>query len=198
MKEWIDSIMKVFCQVIEVDNVRRLEKDGKCCIYQRFIAKDYKDGRSTYAFTVWEQENIDFFKLYVGQNLKVEFISQTYRSENGNIMQSWPKVLSINKLKTTWKPPYSSQDLYIIIRDDKKTMKIGRSNNPKRRLKALQTSNNISLTLFKIYKGCGELEYNIHQELKEKGLHHRGEWFKYCKETFDIVNKYCEQDGKLG
>lgn len=67
--------------------------------------------------------------------------------------------------------------LYII--QDLKTgnFKIGRSNDPKQRLKSLQTASPNTLAIVLIKEDQGPREKYIHQEMKKFRI--SGEWFRY-------------------
>ena len=68
-------------------------------------------------------------------------------------------------------------DLYIIQSDVTGMIKIGRSSNPQKRLKQLQTGNPNCLKLIASFKGEGWKEKLIHEELKR--WRKKGEWFSY-------------------
>ena len=68
-------------------------------------------------------------------------------------------------------------DLYFIQSDFTGMIKIGRSKNPKKRLKQLQTGNPNRLKLIASFKGKGEEEKYLHEELNRYKL--KGEWFSY-------------------
>ena len=74
---------------------------------------------------------------------------------------------------------------------DKSGMKIGRSTDVKKRVKQMQTANEVDLILIDVFPKWGYLEKDIHDALKERGLHLNGEWYKYCQETYDIVAEMC-------
>ena len=70
-----------------------------------------------------------------------------------------------------------SDDLYIIQSDVTGMIKVGRSKNPSKRLKQLQTGNPNKLKLIAFFKGEGWKEKLIHEELKY--WRKEGEWFSY-------------------
>jgi len=67
--------------------------------------------------------------------------------------------------------------LYLIQSDKTGMIKIGRSKNPQRRLKTLQTGNPNQLRLIYVYEGKGYLESSVHEELDR--WRRKGEWFDY-------------------
>jgi len=67
--------------------------------------------------------------------------------------------------------------LYFIQEQGTGHIKIGRSVNPSRRLRALQTGNGKKLKLVAVFKGKGDSELFLHEYLKEWRL--KGEWFSY-------------------
>lgn len=71
----------------------------------------------------------------------------------------------------------TGKHLYIIQNQTTGDFKVGRSNNPKERIKSLQTGCKDKLSLILIKEGQGTREKYIHQEMKR--FHISGEWFKY-------------------
>lgn len=70
-----------------------------------------------------------------------------------------------------------NDDLYIIQSDVTGNIKIGRSKNPHKRLKQLQTGNPNKLKLIAEFKGEGWKEKELHERLSSYRL--KGEWFSY-------------------
>lgn len=70
-----------------------------------------------------------------------------------------------------------NDDLYIIQSDVTGNIKIGRSKNPQKRLKQLQTGNPNKLKLIAEFKGEGWKEKILHERLSAYRLN--GEWFSY-------------------
>lgn len=85
-----------------------------------------------------------------------------------------------------------------IIQSRKNIFKIGKSREPKERVKALQSMNDHKLEIIKTYKSLyySELENIIHKKLNKFNTH--GEWFKVDKiELLEIVdNIYDEFNNK--
>ena len=71
----------------------------------------------------------------------------------------------------------SGQHLYIIQSAKTGAVKIGRSDNPQKRLEVLQTSNANQLRLLAVFKDKGCQEKGIHAIVKQ--YHLSGEWFHY-------------------
>ena len=67
--------------------------------------------------------------------------------------------------------------LYIIQSDMSGNIKIGRSKDPQKRLKQLQTGNPNKLKLIAFFEGEGWKEKIIHEKLRRYRL--KGEWFSY-------------------
>jgi hypothetical protein len=65
-------------------------------------------------------------------------------------------------------------------------IKIGFSNNPKRRLKQLSTGSSLRLRLLTTFQGDKTLEKQIHQ--KHQKVRHNGEWFIVTQELLDYLN----------
>ena len=79
-----------------------------------------------------------------------------------------------------------NDDLYIIQSDVTGMIKIGRSKNPEKRLKQLQTGNPNRLKLIATFKGQGWKEKLIHEDLKR--WRKKGEWFSYdCVGSIPVV-----------
>lgn len=68
-------------------------------------------------------------------------------------------------------------NLYIIQSNNNGLIKIGRSKNPQKRLKQLQTGNPNKLKLIYTFEGEGWREKIIHERLSYYRL--EGEWFDY-------------------
>ena len=75
------------------------------------------------------------------------------------------------------KDKMNNDDLYIIQSDKTGMIKIGRSKNPQKRLKQLQTGNPNKLKLIASFKGEGWKEKIVHERLDRYRL--EGEWFSY-------------------
>ena len=72
----------------------------------------------------------------------------------------------------------SGKDLYIIQSRVTGAVKVGRSDNPERRLSQLQTGCPHSLKIILIVENGGTLEKHVHDLLiKYKTRNHGGEWF---------------------
>tara|TARA_B100002019_G_scaffold291356_1_gene311314 strand:+ start:10978 stop:11289 length:312 start_codon:yes stop_codon:yes gene_type:complete len=72
-----------------------------------------------------------------------------------------------------------SQHLYIIQSDKTGSLKIGRSKDPEKRLKQLQTGSPYSLRLILIIENSGHMEKQLHNHLKRYKERRRGEWFDF-------------------
>ena len=72
-----------------------------------------------------------------------------------------------------------SQYLYIIQSDKTGSLKIGRSKNPEKRLKQLQTGSPFSLRLIFAAKNKGHMEKTIHERLKRFKERRKGEWLDF-------------------
>ena len=80
--------------------------------------------------------------------------------------------------------------LYIIGSDNTSPIKLGIANNPKKRIKQLQTGNSEKLsihhTLQLPYDNCRTFERILHYSLRRYRL--KGEWFDMSpKEAFDYI-----------
>lgn len=85
------------------------------------------------------------------------------------------------------------KDYIYIIGNDKGYIKVGVSNNPKRRVKQLQTGNAQKLTLiFTEEFECERhhllnIEKAIHKQLKQMAEHCEGEWFYIDQIKMDSI-----------
>lgn len=83
--------------------------------------------------------------------------------------------------------------IYVIRDFNSSSIKVGKSINPKSRLRGHQVSNPNKLELICEYNGYERDEKIIHLKLKVAGFHIHGEWFKDCKESLDIVRKHFDE-----
>jgi len=83
--------------------------------------------------------------------------------------------------------------IYVIRDSSSSSIKVGKSINPKSRLRGHQTSNPNKLELICEFNGYERDEKIIHLKLKIAGFHIHGEWFKDCKESLDIIRKHFEE-----
>lgn len=70
-------------------------------------------------------------------------------------------------------------------------VKIGYSQYPETRIKALQTGNPEKLEILERKNGGRFDEFHLHRLCKEYRLN--GEWFRDCPEVRNIFNSYCEE-----
>ncbi len=77
------------------------------------------------------------------------------------------------------------------IKSDDGFVKIGTSEKVKERLIRLQIATPHKLTLLHTFEGDQKLENKLHKLFKDH--HVRGEWFKYCQEIENFINRnpYC-------
>lgn len=66
-------------------------------------------------------------------------------------------------------------------------VKIGRSKNPKSRLKDMQSGNAHKLKIIEVFKNRGHCESALHEQFKH--LRVRGEWFEYSEEISEFINE---------
>ncbi len=81
--------------------------------------------------------------------------------------------------------PNRGKELYLIINNDRKYLKIGVSVNTKDRIKNLQTSNPDKLSIMFALKNKSHLEKVLHKKFSH--INKNGEWFDYSDE---IVNEF--------
>lgn len=82
--------------------------------------------------------------------------------------------------------------LYLILDSHNKSIKIGRSRNPRERLEQLQHSNPRPLTLYHVYPLMGDCEPTLHLYLQKRQpeLHIQGEWYEFTPELMEEVSSY--------
>ncbi|MAH45878.1 hypothetical protein CMI37_08605 [Candidatus Pacearchaeota archaeon] len=69
--------------------------------------------------------------------------------------------------------------LYFVQSNKTGMIKIGRSKDPERRLKQLQTANSHCLRLIVVFDNLGWMESVLHKDLKRWRIRQNGEWFHY-------------------
>ena len=69
--------------------------------------------------------------------------------------------------------------LYFIQSSKTGMIKVGRSKNPDKRLKQLQTGNSNTLRLIASFDGLGWMERTVHNRLERWRTRQNGEWFHY-------------------
>lgn len=95
-------------------------------------------------------------------------------------------VARIKQQKTSdgyWEPVYDDQTyahsrVYFIRQVGTDLVKVGFSDDIKRRLRELQAATAHELELDAAIIGTKAIEVEIHRRLKRKGMHVRGEWFR--------------------
>ena len=186
------TIMKIDCEVKSVSNPYYVELGDSRVACQEIIVRDFDVPHSIIVLNLWNEHSINYYNLQEGDKILVEFMIVAKKCKDGVWRNQQFKIMSITKHKPDWKPRnIEESDIYIIARADKSGMKIGRSTDVKKRVKQMQTANEVDLILIDVFPKWGYLEKDIHDALKEKGLHLNGEWYKYCQETYDIVAEMC-------
>ena len=71
------------------------------------------------------------------------------------------------------------KNLYIIQSDITGDLKIGRSNNARKRLKELQVGSHTKLKLLCEICNMGHIEKQLHKRLEDYKIRRRGEWFTF-------------------
>jgi hypothetical protein len=79
----------------------------------------------------------------------------------------------------------NGRQLYFIKCND--WIKVGRADNPSKRLKELQVGNPYILELRMVLDNAGRYEFLFHRELSN--IEHNGEWFKITNESRIIIKK---------
>jgi len=95
--------------------------------------------------------------------------------------KSKEEIIEIEENKKIIKKHY----IYFIRESDRERVKIGLSENPKKRIKALQTSSPTKLDLLKVIEGDETKEYYLHNKFKD--YHIKGEWFLLSHELLNYI-----------
>jgi hypothetical protein len=87
------------------------------------------------------------------------------------------------------KPQIGRSRVYFILNTEKDLVKIGLSNNAKRRLHELKSHNADRLKLLKTFtsEDADKLEYTLHKKFQH--LHIYGEWFSYAPELKSFIEE---------
>lgn len=127
-----------------------------------------------------KEEDIDKINFVLSMEQSDGF--STYRKEDQEELISGKRMKRGRKTK-----------IYVIRDFNSSSIKVGKSINPKSRLRGHQVSNPNKLELICEYNGYERDEKIIHLKLKVAGFHIHGEWFKDCKESLDIVRKHFDE-----
>ncbi|MER7953873.1 GIY-YIG nuclease family protein [Streptomyces sp. NPDC096030] len=76
--------------------------------------------------------------------------------------------------------------VYVIGSPGSRTVKLGRSRNPKRRLSQIQTMSPVPLALLAIHEGDHEAETYLHRAFAARRTH--GEWFAFDDDPLEAVS----------
>ena len=137
------------------------------------------------------KKSIDNSLKYFDENnikddVELERLEQIERDKFTHLMMFGSRA---NKKKENVDKPKKEDYLYLIINEESYHLKIGRSINPKARLKQLQVASHDKLQLLFMIPKVGDIEKDIHIEFSH--LRVNSEWFSYHA---DILNKF----NKLG
>jgi hypothetical protein len=91
------------------------------------------------------------------------------------------------KYKEKKEKPIKATNIYVMIDDNTGFYKIGRSINPTKREKTLQ-SEKATIKLLFFFKGTYEIEKYLHKALKEKCV--RGEWFNLSNSDLEYIKSF--------
>jgi len=127
-----------------------------------------------------KEEDIDKINFVLSMEQSDGF--STYQEENKEGLIAGKRMKRGRKTK-----------IYVIRDSNSSSIKVGKSINPRSRLRGHQTSNPNKLELICEFNGYERDEKMIHLKLKIAGLHIHGEWFKDCKESLDIIQKHFDE-----
>ncbi len=82
----------------------------------------------------------------------------------------------------------------------KRLLKIGKANDPARRLKQIQVGCPYRITLFSVIRCRSDqhafaVEKAAHEVFKHKRCRNNGEWFRFTKDVQSEVSRFCEIAG---
>lgn len=80
--------------------------------------------------------------------------------------------------------------VYLIGSPDSPLVKIGWSDNPKRRLRNLQSGSPVPLRLLAVYEGGHYVEAELHRRFADKRVH--GEWFDLGPDPVAVVGPFAK------
>lgn len=118
--------------------------------------------------------------LYDEENVTDDYIKELDSEAREEEMRKW---LDLGKTPKKC----VKDDLYLILDESSKKLKIGRSKNVYKRLRQLQTSNSGVLSILFTIKGMGYCEESVHKKFAH--LHVNGEWYEYDKSIIDYFKK---------
>jgi hypothetical protein len=114
-------------------------------------------------------------------------ISMIQRISDGNCKGELEKEEKRNRKKD-----YLNGYVYFVQGTEGSPIKIGWANNPKDRLKTLQTASPVKLKIIGIFPGTQEIEKFCHKVFSHLGI--GGEWFNPEEELLAFIERLC--DGK--
>lgn len=136
------------------------------------------------------KDTLDYYDKHGLDDEDIKMINKALSDEQYRYWDSKRERESARSKKRS-NPAKGRKTVIYVIRDaSSSSLKVGKSTNPKSRLKGLQTSNPNTLELTYEHNGYSIDEKNIHQRLTDAGLHIKGEWFKDSQETIDIIKEY--------
>lgn len=75
--------------------------------------------------------------------------------------------------------------IYFVRFRDAEPVKIGRSDEPKKRLSSLRSKFGVDLSIIRVIEGRRFAELWLHEHFVDR--HIWGEWFRFCPEMMDII-----------
>ena len=121
-----------------------------------------------------------------------ESIEKIYRfvRQHGSMSPTLERIYHACRIHQSWatqdhKVSKNTEMVYLIGNAENKTMKIGRSKTPEKRMQTLQISSAHKLTLLACVKGGNTLEKQLHKEFSSLKI--SGEWFCW---DITIIKKF--------
>ena len=175
--------MKAICEVLEVFRPEFIRLDSEVVPVVNVIVMTVEEHPSTFMLSIWGDKNVSHYRMKPGEHYRIEFVIKGKYCNDGQFRIQQIKLIRAKRKKI-------NDHLYIIVKEGAGVMKVGRSVDPQRRLEELQISSEKKLHLTKVLPEGGFLESGVHEQLKDSGFHVKGEWFKYTRESFEVVCDY--------
>jgi len=123
------------------------------------------------------------------KEIEIELINKSQTKYIHEIIKKKTNSFEIDYIKKIKGKEFSKNKkvIYFIQQENDGAIKIGISNNFKKRLRQLQTGSPYKLNILTIINGDEELEKQLHSKFAEYRL--SGEWFKPVEKLVNYINK---------
>lgn len=118
-------------------------------------------------------------ETYISKEISDEIVDSNNEEHIEEHLKSWKNIESNKVFEKVTKSDY----LYLFFDRVNNKLKIGRSENPKKRIKSIQYEYNITLESLFSLTNYGQMESFVLNKFSKYNLH--GEWFSYQQEIVD-------------